>query len=296
MLSVATLLSRVMGLVREQVFAALLGAGFYGDAFTMAFRLPNLLRDLFAEGALSAAFQPAFIEQKKHHSLEAAYRLANLVMTVLLLVVGGLVLLGIACSPQLVDSWAAGYAQTPGKAELTVLLTRIMMPFLLLVSLAAVAMGMLNAQQRFVAPALAPALFNLATIVVGGLLWGLKVGRTRGAAIAWAVATLLGGALQLLAQEISQTIERARGVGVAGAWIEPLESAVQTVGQLTMQLAQKGLAGEVEAMLLHSADYLELFSILIVGWQWLLQAAVVRGRACSRRRAPTAPAHWARPP
>ncbi len=200
MLSVATLLSRVMGLVREQVFAALLGAGFYGDAFNMAFRLPNLLRDLFAEGALSAAFQPAFIEQKKHHSLEAAYRLANLVMTLLLLVVGGLVLLGIACSPQLVDSWAAGYAQTPGKAELTVLLTRIMMPFLLLVSLAAVAMGMLNAQQRFFAPALAPALFNLATIVAGGLLWSLKVGRTRGAAIAWAVATLVGGALQLLAQ------------------------------------------------------------------------------------------------
>jgi putative peptidoglycan lipid II flippase len=200
MLSVATLLSRVMGLLREQVFAALLGAGFYGDAFTMAFRLPNLLRDLFAEGALSAAFQPAFIEQKKHHSLEAAYRLANLVMTVLLLVVGALVLLGILYSPQLVDSWAAGYSQTPGKAELTVLLTRIMMPFLLLVSLAAVAMGMLNAQQRFLAPALAPALFNLATIVVGALLWSLKVGRTRGAAIAWAVATLIGGALQLGAQ------------------------------------------------------------------------------------------------
>ena len=200
MLSAATLLSRVMGLLREQVFAALLGAGFYGDAFTMAFRLPNLLRDLFAEGALSASFQPAFIQQKQVSGLEAAYRLANLVMTALLFLVGTLVLLGIVFSPQLVATWAAGYAHTPGKAELTVLLTRIMMPFLLLVSLAAVAMGMLNAQQRFVTPALAPALFNLATIVVGAVLWGLHIGRTRGAAIAWALATLLGGALQLLAQ------------------------------------------------------------------------------------------------
>ncbi|HRI51827.1 MAG TPA: acyl-CoA dehydrogenase [Pseudomonadota bacterium] len=99
-----------------------------------------------------------------------------------------------------------------------------------------------------------------------------------------------GGALQLLAQEIGQTIERARGVGVAPAWIEPLDSAVQTVGQLTMQLAQKGLAGEVEAMLLHSADYLELFSILIVGWQWLLQAAVARGRLSEEATRPLPPA------
>src|ERR1700712_3574711 len=90
MLSAATLLSRIMGLVREQVFAALLGAGFYGDAFTMAFRLPNLLRDLFAEGALSASFQPAFIQEKQRGGLEAAYRLANLVMTALLFLVGTL--------------------------------------------------------------------------------------------------------------------------------------------------------------------------------------------------------------
>jgi putative peptidoglycan lipid II flippase len=87
-----------------------------------------------------------------------------------------------------------------GKVELTILLTRIMMPFLLLVSVAAVAMGMLNAEQRFVPPALAPALFNLAAIVVGGCLWLLGIGQTRTAAIAWAAATMLGGVLQLLAQ------------------------------------------------------------------------------------------------
>jgi putative peptidoglycan lipid II flippase len=200
MLSLATLISRVLGLVREQVFAALLGAGFYGDAFAMAFRLPNLLRDLFAEGALSAAFQPAFIGEEKQRGLEAAYRLANLVMSLLLLVVGGLSLLGIVLAPQLVSLWAKGYSAVPGKAELTVLLTRIMMPFLLLVSLAAVAMGMLNAQKRFFAPAVAPAMFNLVAVLGGGAMWLLGIGRTRAAAIGWAVATLVGGGLQLAVQ------------------------------------------------------------------------------------------------
>lgn len=200
LLSLATLFSRILGLVREQVFAALLGAGFYGDAFAMAFRLPNLLRDLFAEGALSAAFQPAFLTQQKQHGAESAYLLANRVMTLLLLVVGALTLLGVVLAPQLVAAWAPGYKALAGKAELTVLLTRIMMPFLLLVSLAAVAMGMLNAQQRFVAPALAPALFNLAAVLGGGALWLVGTGRSRTAAVGWAVATLVGGLLQLGAQ------------------------------------------------------------------------------------------------
>lgn len=196
-LSLATLVSRVLGLVREQVFAALLGAGFFGDAFTMAFRLPNLLRDLFAEGALSAAFQPAFQAARKNEGVAAAGRLANLVGTCLLFVVSLVTLLGILFAPQMVAHWAQGFAPFPGKAELTVLLTRIMMPFLLLVSLAALAMGMLNAEERFTPPALAPALFNLATVITGLGLWGLGIGRSPGAAIAWAVATLLGGGLQL---------------------------------------------------------------------------------------------------
>lgn len=197
LLSLATLLSRVLGLVREQVFAALLGAGFYGDAFATAFRLPNLLRDLFAEGALSAAFQPAFQAVRKSDGLAAAQRLANLVATCLLMVVGALTLLGIAFAPQMVHQWAVGFEQVPGKAELTVQLTRIMMPFLLLVSLAALAMGMLNAEGRFTPPALAPALFNVATVATGLTMWLLGVGRSQGAAMAWAVATLCGGALQL---------------------------------------------------------------------------------------------------
>ena len=197
LLSLATLFSRVLGLVREQVFAALLGAGFFGDAFTIAFRLPNLLRDLFAEGALSAAFQPAFQAARKQEGHAAAQRLAQLVATCLIVVVGLITLLGVWFSPEMVGHWAQGFASTPGKAELTVLLTRIMMPFLLLVSLAALAMGMLNAEQRFTPPALAPALFNLATVATGLGLWFVGVGRSKTAAVAWAVATLCGGGLQL---------------------------------------------------------------------------------------------------
>lgn len=197
LLSLATLLSRVLGLVREQVFAALLGAGFYGDAFATAFRLPNLLRDLFAEGALSAAFQPAFQAARKTEGIAVAQRLANLVATCLLLVVSTLVVLGVIFAPQLVGHWASGFSAIPGKAELTVQLTRVMMPFLLLVSLAALAMGMLNAQGQFTPPALAPALFNLTTVLTGLGLWLFGVGQNRTAAMGWAVATLCGGALQL---------------------------------------------------------------------------------------------------
>lgn len=197
LLSLSTLLSRVLGLVREQVFAALLGAGFYGDAFATAFRLPNLLRDLFAEGALSAAFQPAFLSARKQRGLSQAQHLANVVATGLLLVVSGLVLFGVVFAPALVDSWATGFSSVAGKAELTVNLTRIMMPFLLLVSLAALAMGMLNAEGRFAPPALAPALFNVATVVTGLSLWAFGIGPSRFAATAWAIATLVGGLLQL---------------------------------------------------------------------------------------------------
>lgn len=201
LLSVATLASRVLGLLREQAFAAQLGAGRYGDAFTLAFRLPNLLRDLFAEGALSAAFQPAF-QSRLREGRAPAQALASQVATALLILLGVLTLLGELFAPGLVATWGSGFTQIEGKAELTVLLTRILMPFLLLVSLAAVCMGMLNAAEQFLWPALAPALFNLAAIVGGVVLWAGGVARSRTAAIGWAVATLLGGLLQLLCQVV----------------------------------------------------------------------------------------------
>ncbi len=196
LISLATMLSRVLGLVRETLFAALMGAGVLADAFNVAFRIPNLLRDLFAEGALSSAFVPAFKGKLKSDGPDAAYRLGNVVAGNLLAITGALVLAAALFAPQIVDAMAGDFRGTDNKHELTVLLTRLMLPFLIVVSLASVTMGMLNAQERYGAPALAPALFNVVSIVVGVALW---VGGVDGrwVAMGWAVGTVLGGLAQL---------------------------------------------------------------------------------------------------
>jgi len=196
LISGATMLSRVLGLVREQLFAALMGATLFADAFVVAFRIPNLLRDLFAEGALSQAFIPTFKAELKHSGPEQAYALANRVAGTLVVVVGSLVLLAALLAPHIVSAMAPDYADIAGKYELTVLLTRIMLPFLAIISLAAVAMGMLNAQERFAAPALAPAMFNTIAIGMGFALWFAGAGG-RTAAVGWSVGTVLGGLGQL---------------------------------------------------------------------------------------------------
>jgi len=196
-LSAATMTSRVLGLVRDQLFAALVGANRWSDAFVVAFRIPNLLRDLFAEGALSSAFLPTFAEAHAKRGKEEAYRLANALVGVVLVVVGAVVIAGLLAAPAIVRLLAPGFG--PEEAEFAAFLTRIMMPFLLLVSLSAVAMGMLNAQSRFTAPALAPALFNVGAIAVGAWLWATGKG-PRAAAVGWSVGTLLGGGMQLAAQ------------------------------------------------------------------------------------------------
>src|SRR5256886_10676882 len=144
----AILCSRVLGLIREMVFAGLFGAGKYLDAFWRAFRLPNLLRDLFAEGALSTAFITTFSGKIATEGDESAWRLANKVATLTAVFMSVITLLGIVFAPQLVDlltwwSWPAD------KTELTIWLTRIMWPFMLLVSLAALVMGILNATHIF---------------------------------------------------------------------------------------------------------------------------------------------------
>lgn len=213
----AVLVSRVLGLVREQVFAALFGAGRELDAFVAAFRIPNLFRDLFAEGALSAAFVTTFSQQMQREGRAAAWQLANRVLHVLLLVVGGLVLLGMWAAPGIVDLMAPGFREIAGKTELTIRLTRIMFPFLLLVALAAVAIGMLNTCGRFGVPASASSFFNLGSILggLGAAAWlapgfvargfgevgtPLPPGEVERAIIGMALGTLLGGLLQLLVQ------------------------------------------------------------------------------------------------
>ena len=139
--SLATMVSRLAGLVREQVFAVIFGAGLAVDSFVAAFRIPNLLRDLLGEGVLSTAFVPVFTEDLTRSGKEGAWRTANIVISTVIVVTGIIVLLGILASPWLVKAIAPGFGKIAGKWELTTLLTRIMFPFLTFISLAAVAMG-----------------------------------------------------------------------------------------------------------------------------------------------------------
>lgn len=199
--SVAVLMSRVTGLLRESLMARLFGAGLVYDAFQLGFRIPNLTRDLFAEGALSSAFVPIFTEYLTTRGQKEAAHLANLVATALLMIVGGLCLLGMIFAPALVSLLAPGYSAVPGKFELAVTMTRIMFPFLLLVALAAQVMGVLNASNRFGVPAMASTFFNIGSVgfgIVLGVVLGpyIHLSRIEGMAI----GVVLGGALQLIWQ------------------------------------------------------------------------------------------------
>ncbi|HWC00363.1 MAG TPA: murein biosynthesis integral membrane protein MurJ [Bryobacteraceae bacterium] len=196
--SAAVSLSRITGLVRQMVMARLFGAGAVYDAYLLGFRIPNLTRDLFAEGALSAAFVPVFTQYLSTKGKREAAELSNLVATALLLIVGLFCLLGIVFSPQLVWLLAPGFQAVPGKFELAVLLTRLMFPFLLLVALAAQAMAILNACHRFGVPALSSTCFNLGSVACG-LLIGYSFGPRLGIGLpaAMACGVVLGGALQI---------------------------------------------------------------------------------------------------
>ncbi|HTF94097.1 MAG TPA: murein biosynthesis integral membrane protein MurJ, partial [Verrucomicrobiae bacterium] len=200
-ISLAVMASRVLGLVRDQVFAVFFGAGLQYDAFLTAFRIPNLLRDLFAEGALSAAFVTTFSQTLQNRGKDAAIELSHRVATLTIVFITVISILGWIFTPAIVHLLAPGFFEVPGKAELTVQLTRIMIPFLLLIALAAQAMGILNSVNVFAVPALASAFFNLGSIV-GGLLIGFVIGPMIGvSAIAgMAYGTLVGGFLQFAVQ------------------------------------------------------------------------------------------------
>lgn len=198
--SAATLLSRLLGLAREQIFAAFFGAGFAVDAFQVAFRIPNLLRDLFAEGAMSAAFVPTLTRVQEKDGREAAMRLANLVINFLIVVVSMICLLGIVFAHEIVPLMAPGFGRIPGKLELTTQMTQIMTPFLLLVAVAAAVMGILNTRRVFFIPAIAPTMLNLALIAAGFLIapfcprFGLQP------IVGMAFGVILGGLGQLFIQ------------------------------------------------------------------------------------------------
>jgi putative peptidoglycan lipid II flippase len=192
----ATMISRILGLVREQVFAFFFGASAVNDAFVAAFRIPNLLRDMFAEGALSSAFVPVFTDYMKKRSLQDAFRMASLAINALLLILSLITILGIVFAPNIVSLIAPGFAETPGKTRLTIILTQIMFPFLILVSISALVMGVLNSLHHFTISALAPATFNICMIGAGLIICPFL----KEPIIGMAIGALLGGITQLFVQ------------------------------------------------------------------------------------------------
>jgi putative peptidoglycan lipid II flippase len=196
----ATMSSRVLGLVRDLALAHVFGAGNEMDAYTVAFRFPNLLRDLFAEGAMSAAFVPTFTRVLTIEGRAAAWRLGNLVITALLLVTGAIALLGMLFAWPIVSFAAAQYASVPGKLELAVALARVMFPLLTLIAVAVGLMGMQNSLRRFFVPAFSPAMFNIGTLATMAVL--IPVFRAHGVRPIFAVAigTLVGGVGQAVIQ------------------------------------------------------------------------------------------------
>ena len=193
----ATLCSRVTGLLREAVFAALFAIRGVADAYVFAFRIPNLLRDFFAEGAMASAFVPAFAEAKAKEGEARAFQLANRVLGTLGLVAGILVGLGIIFAPFVVSIVAMD--QAPAWRPITIEMTRIMFPFLLLVAWASVAMGILNTYRHYFVPAVAPMFFNVTAVISGTVLLLLDLDEST-AALWWSVFVVVGGAMQLLVQ------------------------------------------------------------------------------------------------
>lgn len=194
-MAIATFLSRILGLVREQVMAAYFGASGITDAFLVAYRIPNLLRDLFAEGAFSSAFVPTFVEANQE-SQEESRELLWALFWLLTFITGLISIAMIIFAPELISIFAPSFTKDPEKFHITVVLTRIMSPFLMFVSLAALFMGALNSLRVFFIPSLAPAFFNIASIAC-------QLGLS-GALYAWgfhpvyslAIGVMVGGALQ----------------------------------------------------------------------------------------------------
>ncbi|MBP7415925.1 MAG: murein biosynthesis integral membrane protein MurJ [Pyrinomonadaceae bacterium] len=211
--SIAVMFSRLLGLAREMIFARYFGAGFLTDAYVVAFRIPNVLRDLFAEGALSAAFVKVFTDVQVTKGEKEAWRLASLIFNLLAVILSVICIVGMIFSRQFVELVADGFS--PEKIALATTLTQIMFPFILLVALAAVAMGVLNTKGIFGVPASASTVFNVVSIVFGlGLAYWLSGGGwltsadknaipdgpSHWAIIGMSIGTLIGGGAQLVMQ------------------------------------------------------------------------------------------------
>jgi len=192
----ATLGSRILGFVRDMVTAFFFGTGNAADAFFVAFTIPNLLRRLFAEGTMTVSFVPVFTDYLVNRGRDEAFRVARITMTILSIVLVVIILIGIVFSPEIVFLFAPGFKGDPLKWELTVDLTRIMFPYILFVSLTALAMGVLNSMGHFLAPASAPILLNVA--MIGSMFLISPLMKRPIVGLAWGV--IIGGLLQVLLQ------------------------------------------------------------------------------------------------
>ncbi len=224
LIGVATFSSRVLGFVRDMVLARLFGATPAADAFFVAYRVPNLLRELFAEGSMSAAFIPVFTEYHTRRTQRDAWELASAVFTTLLTILTAVTLLGILAAPAIVWLLAPGFHGDAGRLATTALLTQIMFPYLLFISLAALAMGILNSIRAFAAPAFSPVVFNVCIIASAFLLAPLFGEPIVGVAI----GVVLGGAAQFLMQ-----VPGLKRRGYLFGWLfHPTHAGVKRIGWL----------------------------------------------------------------
>ncbi|GKS60325.1 putative lipid II flippase MurJ [Nitrospira sp.] len=226
LIGVATFCSRILGFIRDMVLAGLFGATPAADAFFIAYRIPNLLRELFAEGSMSSAFIPVFTEYHTLKTKQDAWELASAVFTTLLTIVTGITLLGILAAPGIVWLIAPGFHESPEKLELTTVLTRVMFPYLLFVSLAALAMGILNSMRAFAAPAFSPVFFNV--FIIGCALFVAPM--LPEPIIGVAIGVVAGGAAQFAMQLPGL---RARGM-LFGVRAEPGHAGVRRIGRLML--------------------------------------------------------------
>ncbi|MEE4111230.1 MAG: murein biosynthesis integral membrane protein MurJ, partial [Desulfobacteraceae bacterium] len=195
----ATLLSRVFGYLRDMVLASFFGAGMTADAFIAAFRIPNLLRRLFGEGSLSIAFVPVFTETLLKGGREDGFRLAVSALKLLLVCLSVVSIIGMVAAPTIIQAVAPGFSDLPEKINLTVTLTRVMFPYVALIGLVALCMGILNVLGHFAAPAIAPVLLNLS--MIGAVFFASRFSDSETVqSVALAGGVLLGGVLQLALQ------------------------------------------------------------------------------------------------
>ncbi len=223
-IGIATFSSRILGFIRDMVLARLFGATPAADAFFVAFRIPSLLRELFAEGSMSSAFIPVFTEYHTLKSKREAWELASAAFTTLLTIVTLVTVLGILAAPWLVQALAPGFHTSPEKLALTTTLTRVMFPYLLFISLAAVAMGVLNSVRAFAAPAYAALFLNIFVIGCALFLSPLLEEPIVGVAI----GVVAGGAAQFAMQLPSLKL---RGL-LFGFRFQPSHPGVRRIGQL----------------------------------------------------------------